>query len=99
VLGGLLAAHSVLVLLPLWAHSVITWHDTTLCCCPLRQEGQVTDRILPIAEVVKIVGLSRRSVYRELKSGQFPRPVQLSARRVGWKESAVQAWLDARTAA
>jgi prophage regulatory protein len=64
-----------------------------------KPEGQVTERILPIAEVVKIVGLSRRSVYRELKAGLFPRPVQLSARRVGWKESAVQAWVEARSAA
>ncbi|WP_461382562.1 helix-turn-helix transcriptional regulator [Devosia indica] len=59
----------------------------------------MTDRIHPISEVLKITGLSRRTIYREVSAGRFPRPVQLSSRRVGWRSAEVQDWLDKRCAA
>ena len=59
----------------------------------------MTDKIHPISEASKITGLSRRTIYREINAGRFPRPVQLSSRRVGWRETELQAWLDARKTA
>jgi prophage regulatory protein len=66
---------------------------------PTIEERSVTERILPIAETAKIAGLSRRTVYREVKAERFPKPVQLSIRRVGWRESEVDAWIKARRSA
>lgn len=57
--------------------------------------------ILRLPEVCKITGLSRSSVYRAMndENDDFPRPVRLSTRSVGWKSDAVMAWLDSRAEA
>ena len=59
----------------------------------------MTDKILSKTEVVKVVGFSARTLYNEIAAKRFPRQVQLSPRRVGWRLSKVQAWLDKRGAA
>lgn len=38
--------------------------------------------------------LSRCTVYRLVKSGQFPKQIRLSAGRVGWRKSDIEAWLN-----
>lgn len=56
----------------------------------------MTERILRRPEVEARVGVGRSTLYDWMKSGTFPKPVALGARLVGWKESDVTAWLDAR---
>ena len=41
-------------------------------------------------------GLSRSTLYAYIAAGQFPAPVALGARAVGWYESDVEAWLASR---
>ena len=53
--------------------------------------------ILRRKQVQERIGLARSSLYALIASNQFPRPVQLSARAVGWRESDVNAWLESRT--
>ncbi|HEV7253449.1 MAG TPA: AlpA family phage regulatory protein [Mesorhizobium sp.] len=53
-------------------------------------------RTLLISEVVDRTGLCRRTIYQEISDGRFPRPVQLTARRVGWPEEEIDAWLRAK---
>lgn len=43
-------------------------------------------------EVVSITGLPTSTLYEKIARGEFPRPVQISARRVAWLESEVAAW-------
>lgn len=52
-----------------------------------------TDRILSPKEVMKRTSLSRSSLARLARDGEFPRPFPLSARRVGWSEYEVTAWI------
>ncbi len=54
------------------------------------------NRMLPIAAVVEVTGLCRRTIYEEISQNRFPRPVQLTARRVGWPEERINAWLAQR---
>ena len=56
-------------------------------------------RMLPIDEVLERTGLSRRTLYTEIAQQRFPRPVQLTARRVGWPEGDVDGWLETKIAA
>lgn len=56
----------------------------------------MSTRILPIGAVLDRTGLARRTLYQEISDGRFPRPVQLTTRRVGWPEADVEAWLRAR---
>ena len=53
--------------------------------------------ILRRKQVQERIGLGRSSLYALIAAKQFPRPVQLSARAVGWREGDVIAWLESRT--
>ena len=54
------------------------------------------DRLLRLPEVLQLTGLSRSTLYRKVKEGDFPCPVKLGKRAVGWRESEVIAWINAR---
>lgn len=47
-----------------------------------------------MADVVRITGLSRATVYRRIADGRFPPPVHLGGRACGWRAAALQAWID-----
>lgn len=51
------------------------------------------DRLLRLKTVLDRTGLSRSTMYRKMDAGTFPRNVRISARCVGWRESAVEAWM------
>ena len=53
-------------------------------------------RILKTNEVVKIIGLSKVTIWRMERSGTFPKRINLSDRRVGWIESEILEWLESR---
>ena len=56
------------------------------------------DRILGWGEVIQLVHYSRTQLWRKIKDGTFPPPLKLGARKVGWRESTIFAWLDSREA-
>jgi prophage regulatory protein len=62
----------------------------------LEKEMAMAERILRRPAVESMTGLSRSTIYDWMKRGEFPQPVALGARLVGWKESEIQAWLEAR---
>lgn len=51
---------------------------------------------LRLPTVQRRTGLSRSSIYFRMSEGSFPRPVSLGSRAVGWVESDVQQWIEAR---
>jgi prophage regulatory protein len=53
-------------------------------------------RLIRIRDVVARTGLSRGSVYDALSRGNFPRPVKLEGRSVGFVEAEVDRWIAAR---
>lgn len=52
------------------------------------------DRFMRERDVLDVTSLSRTTLWRVMKSGQFPRPVRISPGRVGWRESEVIAWQE-----
>ena len=50
------------------------------------------DRFMRERDVLDVTSLSRTTLWRVMKSGQFPRPVRISPGRVGWRESTIIAW-------
>lgn len=50
-------------------------------------------------EVEAITGLSRSTLYAQMKDGTFPRPIRLGARAVGWRKSDIEKWLSERESA
>ncbi|MDL5596095.1 AlpA family transcriptional regulator [Bacillus subtilis] len=58
-------------------------------------EGVVL-RIIRLREVVSSTGLARSTIYKLIGSCEFPRPVPLTGRCVGWIDSEVAAWIQSR---
>lgn len=52
--------------------------------------------MIGLAEVVALTGLSRATIYRMRRAGQFPMPVKVARRRIAWKESEIETWLAER---
>src|SRR5437868_13888871 len=52
--------------------------------------------VLRFPEVQRLVGLSRSTIERLEKTGQFPKRVALSARNVGWMADDVETWIRQR---
>lgn len=57
------------------------------------------DRILSPTETAHRTSLHRTTIYRKVLAGEFPAPVRLSERRIGYRESDVRQWIDARASA
>ena len=53
-------------------------------------------RLLAVKTVAGLTSLSRHSIYRLAKTGDFPTPVQIGPRRVAWRQCDVTAWLESR---
>lgn len=62
----------------------------------LEKESPMSDKILRRPDVERITGLARSTIYDWLHKGEFPKPVRLGARAVGWRESDVLAWVASR---
>ena len=56
---------------------------------------EMQTRILRRDEVETLTGLSRATLYAMLKSGEFPKPLRLGRRAVGWRASDIEDWLAA----
>ena len=52
--------------------------------------------ILRRAEVERRTSLSKASLYRLLHAGNFPRPIRLGERAVGWRADEIDEWLASR---
>jgi prophage regulatory protein len=56
----------------------------------------MTDLILRRREVERRTGLARSTIYAMMTRGEFPRPIGLSVRAVGWLSSDIDGWLRDR---
>ena len=58
--------------------------------------SQNQERILRLEEVTKMVGLSRTTLWRMERKGEFPARIPLSNRSVGWRFVDIDKWLRER---
>ena len=50
-------------------------------------------QILRRNEVEKATGLGRSTIYAKVAAGEFPSPMKLGRRAVGWRSSDIENWL------
>ena len=50
--------------------------------------------ILRRKSVEQLTGLSRSTLYAMMSDGDFPKPVRLGKRAVGWREADITQWLE-----
>lgn len=53
-------------------------------------------RLLRLAEVIVMTGLSRSTIYELIAAGVFPRPIRIGARAVRWYEQEVLDYIGSR---
>ena len=53
-------------------------------------------RLIRLPEVIVRTGLKRSTIYAAIQAGTFPAQIPLGMRAVGWDESEVSAWVEAR---
>jgi prophage regulatory protein len=56
----------------------------------------VPGTIVRLPQVLAMVGLSDKTIYRMMKAGTFPAKVQLSPRSVGWRADDIIEWIATR---
>ena len=56
----------------------------------------MADRLLTRHEVQTRCGITRATVYRLMRTGQFPEPIKVGPRAVRWPSSEIEAWLAGR---
>ncbi len=53
-------------------------------------------RMLRAPEVMARTGLSRSTIWRRVRAGTFPAPVELGVNSIEWPASAIAEWLENR---
>lgn len=54
----------------------------------------MANNILRLPAVKSKCGLSRSTIYQRVAQGDFPAPVPLGGRAVGWIEEEIEGWLS-----
>ena len=49
-------------------------------------------KIYRLPEVISLTGLSRSSIYLRISVQEFPKPIKIGRRAVGWSEDSLIAW-------
>ena len=59
-----------------------------------QKHGHQIRKILRRREVEARTGFARSTIYLKVSQGEFPKPIKLGARAVGWLEGEIEEWLD-----
>ncbi|MEJ5152553.1 helix-turn-helix transcriptional regulator [Comamonas sp. MYb396] len=51
-------------------------------------------RVLKLKDVLSKTGLGKTSLYKLVSLSEFPKPISLGLRSVGWLESEIEAWIQ-----
>lgn len=61
-----------------------------------KSENKSQERILRLDEVTQMVGVSRTTLWRMERKGDFPARIPLSSRSVGWRSIDIDNWMKNR---
>ena len=54
------------------------------------------DSFLKVEQVMKVTSLSKATIYRFVREGNFPRPLKLGRRSSSWAASEITEWIASR---
>lgn len=55
------------------------------------------DRFIRRKELLAIIPIGKSTLYAMIQAGEFPKPVTIGRRAVGWREREISEWLNARS--
>ena len=56
-------------------------------------ETAKTLRLIRLAEVKRLTGMSRSTIYRWMSTGNFPQSYTLGGRMAAWSQAEIDAWI------
>ena len=56
----------------------------------------MSDNLIRVREVMALTGLSRTTIWRRVKVGDFPAPVETTPDTIAWYRSEVETWMAKR---
>ena len=59
----------------------------------------INDKIIRMAETMRITTLKRSTIAKLLKTGEFPAPIKLLGRLNAWKERDIFDWIESQNTA
>ena len=57
----------------------------------------MTNKLLRTGDLTQLLGISRSSIRNWTKTGQFPKPIKLGPRAIGWWSDEIEAWIENRS--
>ena len=51
------------------------------------------DRLIPLPEVLRRVGLGKTMIYKMISEGRFPAPYKITPAAARWSDTEVTAWI------
>ena len=57
----------------------------------------MSEQIYRLNRITEITGLSRSWIYLAIKNGEFPKPIKLGRRAIGWSAIDIQEWIKAKS--
>ena len=51
-------------------------------------------QIYRLPDVMKLTGLSRSSIYLAVSKEEFPKPIKIGRRAVGWHQNVIEEWIQ-----
>lgn len=52
------------------------------------------ESLLRLPQVEQRVGLRRAAIYKYIRAGSFPRPLEIARNVVAWRSSDIERWID-----
>ena len=52
----------------------------------------MSERLVTRREIEERFGMTRSTIYRQMRAGNFPEPVQISPKAVRWRETELEEW-------
>lgn len=56
----------------------------------------MADTVLRLPDVKRRTGLSRSTIYLRISKNDFPKPISLGGRAVGWIEADIDSWITVK---
>lgn len=56
----------------------------------------IEEPMLPRRSVERMTGLSKSTLYRLIKKGEFPQPLRMTRKAVRWRREEINEWLSHR---
>ena len=60
------------------------------------EEAKANHLVFKLSEVIRQTGLSRSTIYLYMSRCDFPKPIRIGTRAVGWLEKDIQNWITER---